>query len=221
MPDLYTANETKIENKKKEPEQVSAKTIDSFQDEHDRAKSAASFCYFPENVRFTTQDPEEKIVLLLRQHPITNCGWIVIAALMLYAPKVLQYFPILAFLPDNFQLVAVIGWYLIVVALVFEKFLSWYFSVYIITDERVIDVDFLNLIYREITASSIDKIQDVTVQSGGAIMSLFNYGNVFIQTAAERPLIEFDKVPKPDKVARILRKLIIEEEQEKIEGRVR
>jgi membrane protein YdbS with pleckstrin-like domain len=90
-----------------------------------------------------------------------------------------------------------------------------------VTDERVVDVDFLNLIYREITDANIDKIQDVTVQVGGVTEALFNYGNVLIQTASELPLIEFDNVPRPDKVSRILRNLRIEEEQEKIEGRVR
>jgi len=44
---------------------------------------------------------------------------------------------------------------------------------------------------------------------------------VVIQTAAAIPLITFEAVPKPDKVAKTLRELRVEEEQEKIEGRVR
>jgi len=44
---------------------------------------------------------------------------------------------------------------------------------------------------------------------------------VVIQTAAQVPKIEFEAVPNPDKVARVLRELRIEEEQEKLEGRVR
>lgn len=218
MPDLYIADEGK---EVKKPE--SSTKEKSMKDTKHESKSTTllSYCYYPENIRFTTQDPEEKVILLLRQHPIVNFGWILLTIIMIWAPNVLESFPLIDFLPLNYRLVALLLWYLIVTAFVFEKFLSWYFSVYIVTDERVIDVDFINLIYREITAASVDKIQDVTVQSGGVIMSLFNYGNVYIQTAAERPLLEFDKVPKPDKVARILRRLIIEEEQERIEGRVR
>ena len=108
-----------------------------------------------------------------------------------------------------------------ITAFVFEKFLSWYFHVNIITDERIIEVDFLHLVYREITDANIDQIQDVTVEVGSAIRTTFNYGDVIIQTAAQLPKIEFEAVPQPDRVAKVLRELRIEEEVEKLEGRVR
>ena len=50
---------------------------------------------------------------------------------------------------------------------------------------------------------------------------MFNYGDVLIQTAAEIPEVEFEAVPMPDLVAKVLRELRIEEEVEKLEGRVR
>jgi membrane protein YdbS with pleckstrin-like domain len=181
----------------------------------------ASYCYYPENLKFVNQDPQEKVILFLRRHPITNVGWILLSIISVFAPLILKNFPLLDFLPARFQVVAILSWYLLLTGFVFEKFLGWFFNVYIVTDERVVDVDFLNLIYREITDANIDKIQDVTVQVGGVTEALFNYGNVLIQTASELPLIEFDNVPRPDKVSRILRNLRIEEEQEKIEGRVR
>lgn len=181
----------------------------------------SSFCYFPDGVSFVAKDSQEKIVLLLRRHPITNLPWIAVALIMLFAPVVLNVFPIISFLPDNFQLVAVIMWYLIVVAYVFESFLDWFFSVFIVTDERIFDVDFLNLVYREISEANLDQIQDVTVTMGSAIRTLFNYGDVYIQTSSEVPRIEFEAVPDPDRVARVLRELRVEEEKEKIEGRVR
>ena len=56
---------------------------------------------------------------------------------------------------------------------------------------------------------------------GGVIRTIFNYGDVYIQTAAEVPTFQFLAVPKPDRVARVLQDLIIEEEKEKLEGRVR
>ena len=39
-------------------------------------------------------------------------------------------------------------WYLILAAFIFEEFLGWFFNVNIITDERIVEVDFHNLIYR-------------------------------------------------------------------------
>ncbi|MEK7188819.1 MAG: PH domain-containing protein [Patescibacteria group bacterium] len=210
MPDVF------ISQKKKEEIKVATSTLKGH-----THNPLASYCPNPEDARFVGQDKEEKIVLLLRRHPITNVGWILIAILMIFAPIVLTKFPLITFLPDRFQLVAMILWYLVIIAFVYEQFLDWYFNVFIITDERVIDVDFINLIYREVTDANIDRIQDVTVQMGGVIRALFNYGNVIIQTAAEIPLIEFESVPKPDEVAKVLRELRVEEELEKIEGRVR
>ncbi|KKR84169.1 MAG: hypothetical protein UU32_C0049G0007 [Candidatus Woesebacteria bacterium GW2011_GWB1_41_10] len=150
-----------------------------------------------------------------------NFNFDVFSSLMFLAPMVLSSFPLLDFLPENYKFVAILGWYMISIAYAFESFLDWFFSVYIVTDERIFDVDFVNLIYREISEANIDQIQDVTTAMGGVVRTLFNYGDVFIQTASEIPRIEFEAVPHPDQVAKILRELRVEEEQEKIEGRVR
>jgi len=145
----------------------------------------AAFCYYPDKINFINKDPEEKVVLLLRRHPITNAGWIALATLMLIAPSLFSLFPYFDLLPVGFQVIAILVWYLITSAFIIEEFLSWFFHINIITDERVFDVDFVNLVYREITDANIDQIQDVTVQLGGATRTFFNYGNVIIQTAAE------------------------------------
>jgi hypothetical protein len=181
----------------------------------------ASYCYYPTHVTFSHADEQEKIVLLVRKHPITNIPWITAAFFMLLAPLALDAVPLLSFLPTNFQTIAILIWYLITIAFVFEQFLTWYFNVNIITDERIFDVDFVNLLYRKITDADLDQIQDVTVQVGSAIRTIFNYGDVLIQTAAEVPELEFEAVPYPDQIAKIIRDLRVEEEVEKMEGRVR
>ena len=55
----------------------------------------------------------------------------------------------------------------------------------------------------------------------GVVRTFLNYGDVYIETAGEVPAFEFLAVPRPDKVTKILQNLQIQEEQEKIEGRVR
>ena len=181
----------------------------------------ASFCYYPKNVNFINKDPEEEIILLVRRHPITNLGWLVTALFLIVVPAFLTVFPFFSLLPTGFQIISVIVWYLVVTAYILEKYLSWFFQVNIITDERIIDVDFLNLIYREMSDAGIRNIEDVTVKIGGGIRTFFNYGDVVIQTAAQIPQITFEDIARPDLVAKVLRELRIEEEQEQIEGRVR
>lgn len=181
----------------------------------------SSFRFYPNRADFVNKDPQEKVVLLLRRHPITNLPWILIAFFLILIPPFASVMPIFENMPMGFQVVTVITWYLLIFAFIFEKFLTWFFNVNIITDERVFDVDFFNLVYREITDAEIEQIQDVTVKVGSPIRTVFNYGDVLIQTAAELPQIQFEAVPKPDMVARALRELRIEEEVERLEGRIR
>lgn len=183
--------------------------------------SLAAYSYYPDHTHFVGADSEEKIVLLLRRHAITNIPWIFVSILLIFAPIVALTFGFFDSVPFNFLTVGGIFWYLISFAYIFEQFLSWFFNVYIITDERVFDVDFVNLVYREITDANIDQIQDVTVRVGSVIRTVFDYGDILIQTAAEIPEIDFEAVPHPDRVAQVLRELRVEEEVEKIEGRVR
>ncbi len=181
----------------------------------------ASFAFWPENVDFESKDNEEEVVLLLRRHPITNLGWVLISIIMILAPSILSMFPLLDFLPNNYRFIAVLGWYLIVTAYVLQNFLSWLFNVQIITDERIVDIDFSNLIYKQVTDANIDKVQDVTYKMGGVVRTLFNYGDVLVQTAGEVPNIDFEAVPNPARVAKILQDLRMEEAQEAVEGRIR
>ena len=180
-----------------------------------------SFCYFPDHVKFVNQDPEERVILLLRKHPITNIRWILLTILFLIIPVFLPLLSFFEILPNEYQTVLTIALYLMTIAYGFEKFLSWYFHVNIITDVRIIEVDFHNLVYREITDANVDQIQDVTVEMGSPVRTALNFGDVIVQTAAQIPKIEFEAVPSPDKVAKVLRELRVEEEIEKLEGRVR
>lgn len=223
MPDIFI-------NPPEEKKEVQASSPGKFEPEPKFARHKApghshnplaAYCYLPDKVNFETQENEEKVILLLRQHPITLLPKLAIAILLILAPSILSVFPILDFLPSNFQLISVLGWYLITTAFVLESFLTWFFNVYLVTDERIIDIDFYNLIYKEVSDANIDKIQDVTYKMGGVVRTVFNYGDILIQTASEVPNFEFLAVPMPDKVARVLQDLRIEEEQEKLEGRVR
>jgi hypothetical protein len=181
----------------------------------------SAFCYYPERVNFETRESEEKVILMMRKHPITNLRWIALSVFMVLAPGVLGFLPFLDKIPANFRFIGVLGWYLVTTAFLLENFLTWFFNVYFITDERIIDVDFYNLIYKEVSEAEIEKIQDVTYKMGGVARTIFNYGDVLVQTAAEVPNFEFMAVPKPDKVVKILQDLRIEEKQEALEGRIR
>lgn len=181
----------------------------------------ASFIVRPKVFTFEERDLDEEIILVARQHWFTNLRWIVIAIIMAFIPSLLHFSDILATFTPQYHFAANIFWYLITFIFAFEKFLGWYFNVYIITDERVVDIDFNNLLDKKFSEAKISMIQDVTSQVVGLSQTMFNYGSVFIQTASEVPEIEFQKVANPQKIIKVLQQLRQEEELENLQGRVR
>jgi membrane protein YdbS with pleckstrin-like domain len=182
--------------------------------------SLSAFVARPKSMNFETQFDREEIILLLRQHIITNLPWVLFTIILIFTPLLFSSFTLIEFLPARFQFIFILMWYLFVFSYSLEKFLSWYFNVYIITDERVVDIDFYNLAYKEISDAEIENIEDVTLIMGGAIQTLFNFGRVQIQTAGQVPEIQFEQVPQPAKIVDVLKQLQLEEKQEAIDGRV-
>lgn len=168
----------------------------------------AALAPFPDGVSFETQELDEPIVLLLRPHPLTNTGWIILAILLILGPLILPLTPIIDLLPLRFGIVLNILWYLLTLSFIFEKFLGWFFNIFIVTDERVIDVDFYSFTYKEVSEAALAKIEDITYTTGGLFGSVLDFGTVSIQTAGERPNIDFENVPHPAQVVAVIRALI-------------
>lgn len=182
-----------------------------------RGHSFSSYIAYPENIHFDTQEEAEEIILVLRQHWVTNIGWLFISALLFLAPTLL--WPIIirtgafSFVPSNFLLVFTLGWYLFSFGLTLVNFITWYFNVYIVTNERVIDVDFYQLLYKQMASARVTRIQDITFKLGGVMRSIFDYGDVYVQTAGELPNFDFVAVPHPEQVVRIIENLTEKGEQ--------
>lgn len=178
----------------------------------------SAFVPEPKNVKFETQEEDEKVLLLLRRHIITNVPWVLIGIILILVPFFYPLFPFLNFLPGRYLPIILIGWYLLVFVYIFENFLLWFYNIYIVTSERVIDVDFYNILYKEISDARIDKIQDVSYDQNGFVEAFFNYGDILIQTAAEKTEFVFEKVPQPDKIISIINLLLDKDHDEHMTG---
>lgn len=98
-------------------------------------------------------------------------------------------------------------WYLITFISAFENFLSWYFDLFIVTNHRVIDIDFNNLLNRHFAEADLSAIQDTSSSIKGVLGTFFNFGDVLIQTAGETNQINFEKIANPEKVIKLLKEL--------------
>ena len=180
-----------------------------------------SFIPKPKKITIDIQDENEKIVLVLRQHPITQLkGTLTLILATIIIPFLISSVGLLNGLDNEYTFAAYFFGIIIILGLFTRAFLLWFFNVYIITDERVIDVDFNSMIYKNISSAKIENIEDITTQTMGPMASIFDYGTILLQTAGEKTEFEFDHVPHPSKVTKLLNELILEEEREKLEGRV-
>lgn len=173
-------------------------------------KPLAAFAFTPTNVHFETQEEAEVVELFLRQHPVVNVPWIVVTILLLLTPAVvfpiiLKFFPVT--LPVGYVLVGAAFWYLATLGYVLANFLYWFFNIYIVTNERLVDIDFLYLLYKRFSQAELAKIQDLSFTAGGILAAIFDYGNVSIETAGETPNLLFEKIPHPEKVVETIRSL--------------
>jgi len=172
------------------------------------SESKVFFSYLTNpKIKFETYEPTEKIILLVRSHPFTQIFWIInVFVLLLFLfivdSIIFAYFNYMqVFFLNIFAVVFILSY-------IWFNFLNWFFNVGIITNKRVIDIDFLNVLYKEITVAQHGNIQDITIKSGGYFEAFFDYGTIFIQTAGTEANIEFINVPMPAQIVQILNKLL-------------
>ncbi len=169
----------------------------------------SSYIENPQNCHFEGQDSDEEIILLLRAHPITNLSWIIPAFLIsltpFFLPKLLQTVSTaLPAIPAQFIWSLIIINYLVVLIIIFEGFLFWYFNVHILTSKRVVDFDFHSLLYKNVDLAPLNNIQEANSHIKGILGVIFHFGDVFIQTAGARVAIDFYNVPHPHQVADLI-----------------
>lgn len=180
----------------------------------------AMFAPQPVGVTFENQEAGEKIVLLLRAHIATLVPRFLLTILLIFLPFLFDIF--LSFLKVDFfdflsqVQILIIGafWYLFVFGLAFYRFIVWYFNVYMVTNERIIDVDFKGILHKETAYAKLNQIEDVSPKIIGFFGTFFHYGNVYVQTAGERSEFEFHNVERPDVVAQEILEQVRKEEGE-------
>ncbi|MFC1722021.1 PH domain-containing protein [Patescibacteria group bacterium] len=173
-----------------------------------------SFIDKPKKIKFEGEDNDEEILYVFRKAPITNVGWIFTSIILLLAPLVFNTFllslyeqfpglvkPFHVFILNAF-------WYVFSLGYAFERFLNWFFNVHIITNKRIIDMDFDHLLHRNVSEAPLRNIEDITYTVTGTLQTLFNFGSISIQTAAEKRELEFYEIANPAKIQDLLSDLV-------------
>ncbi len=179
-------------------------------------KNDHSFKSFPKGLKFHGQEQEEQVILIIRSHWIVYVPQILLAILVLVLPWVLG-----AIAPAIFKSVVIFLSLLITslltgASILVSAIVKWYYNVDMITDQRVVDLDFPNIMAHTMSETQLEHIEDVTQKQLGLLGSIFDVGTVYVQTAGSNQNIEFTNIPRPRDVQEILSDLLESKESGEI-----
>lgn len=153
------------------------------------------------------QKSYEKIEFVLRRHWLTFIPYIIQFLVLSVIPLVvgamaLNLYPDLFADSVWFAIGVVLGsiYYLSLILFFFAHFIDFYLDVWIVTNDRIIDMEQFGLFSRTISEVDLFQIQDVTTDVHGPLATLFNYGDVQVKTASLNNEIVFRAVHRPNKI---------------------
>ncbi len=176
--------------------------------------------------RLPNKLPDEKIIKILRRDLFILIKKVALFVLLIILPMIFSYlmlavYPNLLLGPISYPAIVLTAsfYYLFVWLFFFFTFIDYYLDVWIITNERIIDVRQEGFFARIISEQRLYRVQDVTSEIQGFFPTIFKYGNVYIQTAGSKQRFFFSEIPHPDKVRDDIIKLA-ERSKEKHNGAI-
>jgi hypothetical protein len=150
---------------------------------------------------FADQFDDEEILMVFRKHPIVMRKGLVLGSLG----------PLIGVLPAAIQPALGFGWFfgglaggmMLAVLLFMPSWIAWYYSVFIVSDQRFIQIKQKGLFNRSVVDIGLNQIQMVNYEIAGLQETLLGYGTLMMQTFMGELLIHDVHHP-----AKIQKKLI-------------
>ena len=158
--------------------------------------------------------PGERTVLFLRRHWLGVFKLSAITALAAFAPIVITWLlgqtmpQVLDSAAGNAAASVFLSiYYLAIVTFFFQEFIDYYLDVWIVTTERIINIEQHGLFNRTASEMHIALVQDVTAEVFGPIATFLDYGHVHIQSAGQTKRFHFKNVSHPEQVRNTILRL--------------
>lgn len=175
---------------------------------------AFNFSFFTQSkYTFEGKRDDEDVEMFLYSH------WIIMVI------KTLSYFvmtavPIIAVFFYSIELkeknllggaiLLIIAYGMIIWSMYFYEVMIYLLDTWIVTNQRVIDIIQKGFFYRTVAELDLTKVQDISVRTSGIIQTIFDFGDVEIQSAGALNKFKFSQVAKPQIVKDKIMKLVSE-----------
>lgn len=159
--------------------------------------------------KFIHKKSYETILHRIRRHPITFAPIFGFFVLLVILPLVV--FSILGphfnkLLENEGVYVSIVllgsAYFIGIILFFYSNFIDFYLDILIVTNDRLIDMEQNGVFARTIAEVDLYQIQDVTSEVKGVLETMFNYGNISIQTAGSVPKFIVHDIHNPHALRR-------------------
>jgi uncharacterized membrane protein YdbT with pleckstrin-like domain len=129
--------------------------------------------------QFKDQYDGEEVLLVFRKHPV------VMRRGLIYFMIAILIGTIPSFLPNaqlSYFYYGIGGGFLLGILLMFPSWVYWYFSIYIVTDQRLIQITQKGFFHRKVVDLALNQIQMVNYQVAGIQETVLGFGTIMVQT---------------------------------------
>jgi hypothetical protein len=158
--------------------------------------------------------PGEKIIVGIRKHWFVfalEISGMIVAAVVPFVlasfaerimPEIVAVIGVAQF--ENGMLFLLACWLILLAMIFFISFTSYYLDMLVVTSQRLIDIDQISLFSRDVATAPLHNVEDVKIESIGIFATLFGFGNLHIQTAAETKEIVIRGIRRPERAKDII-----------------
>ncbi|HEX5456609.1 MAG TPA: PH domain-containing protein [Candidatus Saccharimonadales bacterium] len=151
---------------------------------------------------FPDQLDDEELLFIFRKHPIVMRRGLVLGLLALLAGTI----PSLIKPEYNYLFGGLAAGFVLGLILFIPSYISWYFSVYIVTDQRLLQIMQKGLWTRSVVDIGLSQIQMVNYEIAGFNQTVLGFGTIMMQTFVGDLVIR--DVHHPEKVQQKILKVL-------------
>jgi hypothetical protein len=145
----------------------------------------------------------EQLIAIVRKHPLLL---IIVCGPQLLLLGVSWYFAI-AFsfvFASSIRTALFLLWNVLLLLIIFEKSYVWYLDSFILTSQRIIEVDQRGVLERIVQEAPLGDITNVSYEMKGFLQTSFGYGDVTIHTTGAPGILRMEDVAKPQRLRALL-----------------
>lgn len=146
----------------------------------------------------------EKVDIVLRRH------WIAFAFLAIYAISgILFTIILLSVLGTSASVVLMlIAFWMYYSLFLYVSWLNYELDVIILTNNRIVCVEQKTFLNRSVGETTLDKVQEVSIETKGLLANLFDFGTLKILTSGSSPSFDMTYSPHPMTSSRYINNLV-------------